>query len=76
MLWIHARFHLRPEKAFPTWQEIFYHTLLWSFLMEWLFPLFWKKGTADTKDIFAYLIGAMGSGLYWTYRSQFRNQEK
>jgi hypothetical protein len=65
LLWIFRKTRLRSHDAPPTWPEIFQWTLLWSLLFEGIFPLFFKLGTADWRDVLCYAAGAALAGYFW-----------
>lgn len=65
VLWLHGKWKLRSISAFPSWKEITFHVILWSILIEGLFPLLFHHGTADFNDVIAYISGAIISGFIW-----------
>lgn len=53
----------------PSWVETGVLFLLWSFIFEWLGPIWLKKGTADPYDVIAYAAGAIICGIVWRARA-------
>jgi hypothetical protein len=47
--------------------EIAINLGLWSFLFEYIGPVFFKRGTGDFFDVVAYSAGAALSWYIWQY---------
>lgn len=67
MLAIQRALGLRRNDARPDFFEIAFWTILFSGLLEGIFPLFFKLGVADFYDVIAYFSGACIAQFFWVY---------
>ena len=68
VLWTHARCGWRQGDPPPTAREICAHTALWSLVCEGIAPRLIAHGTADWRDVAAYVAGAWFAWLWWNRR--------
>ena len=67
VLWLQARFGLRPAGAKPQRSEILLHVIIWSVAAEVVAPLLFSRATGDPWDVVAYASGAFVAGLIWRH---------
>ncbi|MGB0580604.1 MAG: hypothetical protein ACPGVU_12935 [Limisphaerales bacterium] len=67
LLWIHRQLGWRDDSP-PTATEIGGHLLLWCVLFEAAGPHLMQHATGDWRDVVAYVVGGILSGLIWNHR--------
>jgi hypothetical protein len=65
LLWIFRKCRLRAHDEMPTVPEVLEWTVVWSVVFEWIFPRFFRLGTADWGDVLSYMAGAVLSAGFW-----------
>lgn len=71
VLWIHERVHWRPVGALPTFSEVVAHVGIWSFVCEVLGPHLNSRAVGDPLDVLCYVVGGVGSWLWWHLPKRF-----
>lgn len=67
-LWAQRLTGLRLHDLAPSWSEIIFHLAIWTFICEYVGPIWLHHGTADWRDVAAYAFGAILSYLWWNRR--------
>lgn len=70
LFWVRDRMRGDVAGAPPSWFELGLLCVLWSFVFEWLGPIWLRKGTADPLDVLAYAAGAVVCGLVWSAKAK------
>ena len=65
LLLLQRLFRVRDHDLPPSRIEIVLWLALWSAFFEFLAPLFFHRGVADLRDVFAYGSGAVLAALSW-----------
>lgn len=68
LLFCYRKLGLRLEDTPPLWREILWVLVFWSILFEWIGPRMYTRATGDVRDVAAYAIGAVASGIIWRVR--------
>jgi hypothetical protein len=56
---------LRVHDNAPSWSEVLFHVVLWSFFFEIFGPDFLHHGTADVWDVLSYALGGLVAWALW-----------
>jgi hypothetical protein len=65
ILWLHRKLGLRSHDDAPCFTEISCHLVFWSILFEWIGPRIVTHAVGELADVFAYVVGAIISALWW-----------
>lgn len=64
VLWLQRLLRVRENDGPPTFSEIGFHIVIWSVIFEVIGPRVMRV-TGDPRDILAYSVGGMLSGIWW-----------
>ena len=70
---------LRDRDRPPTFYELSFFLLLWSYCFEFLGPLLGKHfnyPVADPWDVVCYAVGCIIAGVYWNYEIQIHRGQR
>lgn len=67
VLWLQNLLHWREPRPRPGCREIIFHLVLWSLLLEGIFPFIFHHGTSDPLDVLAYASGALIAFFFWHF---------
>jgi hypothetical protein len=65
VLWVQRKLGLRTHDAAPGVGETAFHLAIWALIAEVLGPLWLRRGTADWRDVIAYVGGAAICVILW-----------
>jgi hypothetical protein len=65
LLWVFKQTGLRKSDAPPSLQEVLYWATVWSVVFEGIFPIAFRKGVQDWKDVGSYFAGGLLAWVLW-----------
>ena len=68
VLWLQRLLGWRQHDRGPDAKEIALHLIVWGLIAEGIGPHLFDHATRDWRDLAAYTVGAVLSGLWWRYR--------
>lgn len=76
VLWLQRALGVRKMDAPPTFSEVALHALVWALIAEGIGPWLVHHGTADWRDVAAYLVGAAGGYILWRIKNPLASRRE